>query len=237
MQTGSNNASADPMHIETRLEPLPEPRLTRKPKGIYRAILPTQAGKVEQTIEFLPNGNFHLEERYPDKKDSIVLADGLWAASNGEVLLYRNEVLRGRYAWIGDTLAYVLVGEKKKVPMMAHPDAEQSAAWQTRRSEGLKLFGIGNEPFWNVSLSSKDSLSFQLADWPKPLTLALDSSMTRDGARIYTAVRDTLQLRVQVEPYFCSDGMSDNIYRNRIRVVFNRQTYSGCAALFERGLR
>ena len=234
IQTGSNNAAADPMRIETRLEPLPEPRITRKPKGIYRALLPSKGGLVEQVIEFLPNGSFHLEERYPEKGDSLVQADGLWAVSDGEVLLYRNEVLRGRYAWVGDTLNYVLAGGKQKQPMSAHINAETTSAWQTRKAEGLKLFGIGNEPFWSVSLTGKDSLIFQLADWPKPLTLALDSATTKNGAQIYLATQDSLQLRVQVDPHFCSDGMSDYYYRRQVRVQYKGQTYSGCGTIFER---
>ena len=106
-------------------------------------------------------------------------------------------------------------------------EAGENAAWKEKKNEGVQLFGVGTEPFWNVSLQ-KDSLSFQLAEWSKPIRLKLGAVQRTTDSSSFEATADSTKLQLIVYPYFCSDGMSDLIYRNKIKVLYNGRVYTGC---------
>jgi len=222
----SNNAVVDSAD-----DPLPQPKNIRTPKGIYATILPFN-GQMEQTIEFRNNNNYRLQETYyPGKKDSIVITTGNWTASDGFIWLYKDQVVRGRYSWNGETLQYYSPVLKKSYDMRQLEDIATNAAWKNRRNQGLLLFGTGTEPFWSISIG-RDSLTFNLADWDRPVSLKLASTNRAGDSLIYAGTNDSSELRLVVLPYFCSDGMSDNIYPNRISVTYNQHRYSGCAMVY-----
>ena len=81
-------------------------------------------------------------------------------------------------------------------------------------------------------VNDKDSISFQLADWATGLKLKLLSSENNKDSAVFTAQNDSTSLRLVVFPYFCSDGMSDMIYKNRIRLQYNNKVYTGCGVNF-----
>ena len=112
-------------------------------------------------------------------------------------------------------------------------EAAQNKAWRNKGKEGIVVFGIGNEPFWNIELNNKDSISFLLSEWKHPLRMKIDSSFNDNDGIAYTAHRDSVQIRVTVFPHFCSDGMSDFIYRNKVKVQYNQQVYNGCGMVYK----
>ena len=93
--------------------------------------------------------------------------------------------------------------------------------------------GVGNEPFWNVELDKKDSISFTLAEWNHPLRLKIDSSFNNKDGFAYMGHNDSVQVVVTIFPQFCSDGMSDFIYRNKVKVQYNQQVYTGCGVVYK----
>ena len=205
--------------------PIQPPQPVKAPSGIYRGTLPVN-GKVEQTIAFYKNRTFRLQEAY-EGRDSVVITEGTWTPSDGFIWLYKDQVAYGRYRWKGDTLMYYSPFLKKNFSMAQMKEAADHPAWVEKRKEGVLLFGVGNEPFWSIELK-KDSLSFQLSDWDKPLRLKLGTIHHSGDSSSFEAASDSANIQLIVYPYFCSDGMSDFIYRNRIRVNYNGQAYRGC---------
>lgn len=214
--------------------PLPVAKKIKYPNGIYRTVLPLN-DKTEQIVAFNKDFTYQLEEKYiGDKKDSIVTIEGNWTPSDGFIWLYKDQVVRGRYKWKGDTLQYYSPLLKKNFAMKPLQDALQTTAWKSKANQGVNFFGIGNEPFWNIELNNRDSLSFLLPEWRQPLRLKIDSSFNDSDANSYIAHNDSVRLLVTIFPHFCSDGMSDFVYRNKVRVQYNQQTYTGCGIAFNK---
>lgn len=213
--------------------PLPVIQKVKLPTGIYRTVLPLN-NKIEQTIVFNSDLTYRLQEKYINgKKDSVVITEGTWTPSDGFIWLYKDQVTRGRYKWKGDTLQYYSPLFKRNFSMNRLQDAMQNTAWQNKDKEGVVVFGIGNEPFWNITIDKKDSLFFQLSDWDHPLRIKIGSSFNTTDSSGYLAKNDSAQIRVTIFPQFCSDGMSDFTYRNRLMVYYNQQVYNGCGMLYK----
>jgi uncharacterized membrane protein len=232
MITENNNAYTIAKDTSASIS-LPKVQKIKNPVGIYQALLPFD-NKMEQTILFNKDLSYRLEEKYwTGKKDSITITEGTWMPSDGFIWLYKDQLVRGRYKWKGDTLQYFSPVLKKNFSMKHLKDAIQNTAWSNKAKQGIVVFGTGNEPFWNVELNNKDSISFRLSEWEHPLQLKIDSSFKDNDGVAYTAHRDSTQLRVTIFPHFCNDGMSDFIYRNKVKVQYNEQVYTGCAIMYK----
>ena len=106
---------------DTMSPPLPAPKKIKKPSGIYQTTFPyDETSQLEQTIAFYNNYTFQLEEKFIiNKKDSIVTTQGNWSPSDGDIWIYKDQVMRGRYIWKGDTLQYLNPRFKKKYSIVA----------------------------------------------------------------------------------------------------------------------
>ena len=225
-----NNAALDTFNSIA----LPTVQKIKSPTGIYQTTLHLN-NKIEQTIAFNSDFTYRLQEKYiTAKKDSVVITEGTWTPSDGFIWLYKDQIVRGRYKWKGDTLQYYNPVMKKNFSMNHLQDAMQNVTWRNKGKEGVVVFGTGNEPFWNIELDNKDSLSFLLSEWDGPLRMKIDSSFNNHDSIGYSARNDSAQIRVTIFPHFCSDGMSDFIYRNKIKVQYNQQVYNGCGIIYSR---
>lgn len=222
--------SADENEVE-KLS-IPKPQKIKNPSGIYSVTIPS-AHERRHTIKFFANNQFQLQEKYENApEDSIVVTQGTWAPSNGFIWLYRDNVAWGRYKWQGINLAYFNAADGKTLPMQKLTDVMNTKTWQQKLAENLAVYGIGTEPFWSIEHRAGDTLSFLLADKGAPVNLKLLTRTTVNDSTIYLAGNDSMQLKMVVLPFFCSDGMSDNVYQNKILVQFNNQKYSGCGVAY-----
>lgn len=214
----------------------PKPKILKKPRGIFQTTIPYLGEqKIQQTVAFYNDLTYQLEEKYKgQKKDSIVITQGTWTPSDDYIWLYKDQIVRARYTWQGNVLQYYSPLVKKSIAMHALKDANEDTVWSHKKNQGIVLYGVGNEPFWNIEITNKDTVSFRLADWPEPLKLKVDSFATSKDSVFYTAQKDTIQLKLTVLPYFCSDGMSDFVYRNKIRVEYNNKLFNGCGMAIKR---
>lgn len=204
--------------------------VTPKPAGIYRAMLPYGEGKkILHTIAFYPT-TYRLQEEYPGKPDSVVITQGTWAPSGGYIWLYRDQVAAGRYTWKGSTLQYYNPQLKKSTSMEKLVPAATNQVWQTKKKQGIALYGVGTEPFWSVEVDDSDSLVVNMPDWTSPLRSKITAADRSQDSVTYTASGDSLQLVVY--PRFCSDGMSDFLYTQKLKLVYKGQTYKGCGEVF-----
>jgi uncharacterized membrane protein len=216
----------------TTNEVLPEKKKIKNPSGIYQAVIPFH-GKIEQTVAFYNDQTFQLQEKYMSgKKDSIVLTQGNWSPSDDYIWLYKDQVVRGRYKWSGDVLQYFNPALKKTFAMQPLKDVLENNVWRNKKNEGIAVYGIGNEPFWNIEVKKQDSISFLLSEWAEPVTMKISSSNSSPDSTSYIASNDSTQLKLTVFPYFCSDGMSDYVYRNKLRVEYKKQVFSGCGIVY-----
>lgn len=230
LSSSSDNqlAKADTPYSEA-----PSLRSMKKPSGIYRFTMPyNNKWKIQHTVQFT-GAEFQLQEKYiGDKSDSIVISRGIWAPSDGYIWTYKDQLVRGRYKWQGETLVYFSPRLKKLFPMEKLPSAMNNKPVSEKRANGSRLYGVGTEPFWNIEANATDSISFMTADWKQPLKVKITNMMISGDSTIYHAIYDSVELRILSLPYFCSDGMSDFIYPNKILVQYNGKQYSGCGVLF-----
>jgi len=202
----------------------------KRPSGIYEFLLPYQNDqKILHTIAFYP-GTYRLQEEYIGKKDSIVITEGTWSPSQGYIWLYKDQLVRGRYVWKGDTLQYFNPGSARKFSLAKLSPATANPVWRNKEKQGVILFGVGNEPFWSVEVSRHDSAVLSMPEWTSPLRVKLSSTNLTKDSTVYTADEDSL--RIVVLPYFCSDGMSDFTYSNKVSVTYKGHVYQGCGVNF-----
>lgn len=205
------------------------PPPVKRPTGIYQAVLPYGDAKILHTVAFYPN-TFRLQEEYLNKADSVVLAEGTWAPSQGYIWLYKEQLVRGRYVWQGDTLQYYSPRLNQKFSLTKLTPASANPAWQSKKQEGALFYGVGTEPFWSVEVSGADSIVLNMPDWTAPLRVKFLDAANDGRNRVYSAPADSLQ--VTVMPYFCNDGMSDFVYPNRVLISHKGKTYKGCGTVF-----
>ncbi|HYC30398.1 MAG TPA: hypothetical protein VEB42_16300, partial [Chitinophagaceae bacterium] len=168
-----------------------------------------------------------------DKKDSVSVIRGTWSPSDGYIWLYKDQVVRARYTWQGDQLHYFSPQLKKTIGMSPMVDIMSNAVWKEKPKQGITLFGIGNEPFWSVEVNNRDSLFFLLSEWSQPVKLRIEDKKATADSVAYSAKNDSVSIRLSIYPLFCSDGMSDHVYKNKIRVRYNGTIYNGCGMLYK----
>jgi uncharacterized membrane protein len=202
----------------------------KKPSGIYQFLLSNEANeKILHTIAFYP-GTYRLQEEYIGKKDSVVITEGTWAPSQGFIWLYKEQLVRGRYTWLGDTLQYFSPRLNKKFSLVKLTPASTNAVWRDKAKQGAILFGVGTEPFWSIEVNKHDSAVLSMPEWTAPLKVKLSSTSLGQDSTVYIAASDSL--RIVVSSYFCSDGMSDFTYSNKVTVYYKGKTYQGCGLSF-----
>jgi uncharacterized membrane protein len=225
ISTDSNSGFAK----KTETLKAPSVPVIKTPSGIYQFLLPYGENEILHTVAFYPE-SFRLQEEYLGKKDSIVLTEGTWTPSQGAIWLYKEQLVRGRYTWKGDTLQYLSPGTNKKFSLAKLTPASNNAVWMAKAKEGAILFGVGTEPFWSVEVKTRDSAILSMPDWPQPLRVRLSAINKTADSTVYSAANDSL--RIAIYPYFCNDGMSDFSYTNKVTVQYKGYIYKGCGVVF-----
>lgn len=203
------------------------PQRVKSPSGIYQFLLPYNDNKkLLHTVAFYPGG-FRLQEQYIGEKDSVVVTEGTWAPSQGFIWLYKEQLVRGRYAWKDDTLQYYSPRLQRRFSLTKLQPASNEN-WTAKKAQGTVLVGLGTEPFWSVEINQEDSLVFSMPEWTAPLRLKLTTKERNNTTTVYWA-EDSLQ--VTVAPSFCSDGMSDFVYPNTVRINYKGKVYKGCGKM------
>jgi uncharacterized membrane protein len=114
---------------------------------------------------------------------------------------------------------------------MLNPSVIDNKAWELKKKNGIAWLGIGTEPFWSVE-RKKDSLIFNMSEWNKPVIVKATRSINSKDSVVYVAEAPSQKLRTIIIPGQCSDGMSDRKYEYSVKVIYNGETYKGCAVIF-----
>ena len=206
---------------------------TKLPLGFYQVMLPcTDCKAIEHTIFFNDDLSYQIEEKRWDKQNAISRTTGNWRPNEGKIWAYENDKVRARYEWRGDTLVYIEPSDNTII-MQKLISVLQNEVWRNKKSEGIEFFGIGNEPFWNIEIDEEKYIRFGLADWVKPVSFKAAKPVSNTDSIIYKTGKNTAALHVTIFNQFCSDGMSDNIYNNKVRVVYKGVEYNGCGITYK----
>ena len=202
----------------------------KPPEGIYQGVLPCDGCKgLEQTVSFNPDLTYRLQEIKLGKKgEAPFTVAGTWKPSEGIIWLYKEGVVQARYTWQGDTLVYMDAKTGKRHPMRKLTSAKDNDVWHAKGAAGLEFYGVGNEPFWNVEVDEQKSIRFHLAEWAAPQQFKAVAPQVMGDSTLYVTKNDSVLLRVIIYNTFCSDGMSDFVYAQSVKVLYNGQTYRGC---------
>lgn len=207
---------------------------TTPPEGFYAVTLPcTNCKGIEHTVLFNRDLSYRLEEKVLESNNAITQTSGAWKPVKGDIWLYKDSSVVARYTWKGDTLNFIDLKSGVRIPLRPLPGAMNVEAWKNKRAEGLEFFGTGTEPFWNIAIDEQKSIVFTRANVPKPLTFKPSKPIVKGDSTVYQVRKDTAALRVAIYNTFCSDGMSDNVYANKVTVVFNGDVYEGCGIVYK----
>lgn len=200
------------------------------PGGIYS----TQINDLEYWLQLNEDKSYRLEEK--DKKGSSrSTLSGNWGMDENDILLYDNRTVIGKLSRSGDSIYVSELKNAKtagKDQLLKRYDlASSDTQWTNRKSKGVDFYGLGNEPFWNIEIDNENLTSFKMADWKQSVSLkTVKPTMTKDS--IYYNFTGANKISVTVYNQFCSDGMSDKMYSNKVKIRYKGQTYSGCGEYF-----
>lgn len=216
--------------------PPPPPYVkTPSPKGIYYALLPCEDCKgIEHIVAFYPNNTYRIEEKKLEA-DSVQFAvtTGDWKPTDGVIWLYKDQVVKARYSWKGDTLMYLMPSLKKSIALHQMTPITDNEVWQNKKKKDISFFGTGNEPFWSIEISNKNAITFYLVNSGEPVTFLPTEPVRSKDSIVYHIQNDSTTLRAVIYHQFCSDGMSDFIYNEKVSVQYNGQTFNGCGMLYK----
>lgn len=207
---------------------------TTPPEGFYSVTLPcTNCKGIEHTVLFNRDLSYRLEENVLGNETNVTATTGSWKPVNGDIWLYKDSSVVARYTWKGDTLHYVDLKSGVRIPLRSLPNAMNVAAWKDKQQAGIDVFGTGTEPFWNLTIDEQKSMVLTLADRPEPASFKPSKPIATADSMVYQSHNGLARLRVVVYQAFCTDGMSDNLYANKIKVVYNDTVYQGCGLLYK----
>lgn len=202
----------------------------RLPQGIYEGQVATPKQR-KQTIQFFTDHRFLMQEEYT--ADSIVTTTGTWAPSNGAIYVYKNNLVWGHYQWKESNLQYLDPASNKGYALTRRESILDNAVWQQKKAAQVSLFAIGNEPFWSVEQLPGDSIRLLWAGTGVPLTLVQTQTTATSDSTVLVARSDSADVRLVVLNHFCTDGMSEAIYPNKVKLHYNGQVYQGCGVKYQ----
>ncbi|MES2338613.1 MAG: META domain-containing protein [Pseudomonadota bacterium] len=100
------------------------------------------------------------------------------------------------------------------VLLLSHPAAAQP------RSDSYRA--IGTEPFWSLTIDQR-AITYRPMEG-RPTTVAKPRPIVGINGELYRA----RGLTVDITHVRCSDGMSDRVYADTVKLTIGRRTLSGC---------
>ena len=205
------------------------------PAGFYQGMLPCNGCEgIQQTILFEGDNSFKLEEVNWGTKTPPKKLEGKWEKKADTILLYVKNKLAGKFRFHLDSLV-TLFREGKMIDaddmprylLLRKTSAGANTAWRQKGEQGIDFYGVGNEPFWNIEIDNEKMILFKLADWQKPVIVPIEKPKIYKDSTVYI-IPDSTRLRITIMNEFCSDGMSDFLYEQKIQVRYKGQLYKGC---------
>ena len=198
------------------------------PNGAYQGMYPCKGCEgIQQTILFTADKKYRLEEMKWGKSAVPKKTEGIWERKSGMIWMYGPgkaplKFFLRKDSLFTDSLQYALV--KREL-------ADINPSWKEKQKAGIDFIGVGNEPFWNIEIDNDNTIAFKLADWKKPLIVAVVQPTVVKDSTIYNLVADKNPLKIIILSQFCSDGMSDMLYQYKVVVQYKGVVYKGCGVM------
>ena len=205
------------------------------PAGFFQGMLPcTGCEGIQQTIFFETDNTFKMEElnwgsKLPAKKQS-----GRWEKKGDTILLNAKNTIISKFRFKGDSL-YTVYRDGKMIDgtdmqhyvLIRKPSGTANDSWRQKGEQGIDFYAIGNEPFWSIEIDNERMILFKVADWEKPVIVPIEKPKIFRDSIVYL-IPDSNNLRITILNEFCSDGMSDFLYEQKVQVRHKGQLYKGC---------
>ena len=208
--------------------------------GIYRGTFPcNDCDGIQQTILFKKDNTYRQEQVETGKNRAPKTGNGIWRVENNNVHLTQNDDSEILFLFKNDTLFAqkinnVSIIDSSKYRLIKRLLASENKASEIKRKEGVDFMGIGNEPFWQLNITSSKTVSFKMPDWKTAVVAPLESLIENSDSLVYHLVTNKTNWSVTVLPQFCDDGMSDFLYEYRVNVVYNGVVYKGCGVMLKK---
>jgi putative lipoprotein len=102
------------------------------------------------------------------------------------------------------------------------------APWEDARRRGVAFRAVGNEPGWYLEIQRGRHLLF-VGEYGMQRVMIPDPVEERAGpTRVYHAIGDSHDLRVEVVDELCADTMKGDSFPSQVLVYLNDKTYWGC---------
>jgi uncharacterized membrane protein len=205
--------------------------------GFYQGLLPcTNCEGIRHTLLLKDSAKFILEEFTIGESTFPTRREGRWTHSGDSIQLLANQKLLATYLADKDTLRLKYLDGRPMADSAAQkhwlariPDAAKNKAWIGKKNQGVEFYGIGTEPFWSIEIDEGKNASFKTADLSKAIVLAYSSpSSNKDSTTYNLKTADNVSMQVVVYNQFCNDGMSDNLYEQRVHIRFKGTEFKGC---------
>jgi uncharacterized membrane protein len=204
--------------------------------GFYNGLLPCKDCQgIRHTLLLKNTGLFRLEEFVLGKNIFPEKRQGRWIRNGDSLRLMSNQKALATYYIKGDTLQLAHFDGRpmpdsigKNYWIARIPGAAANPAWKKKKAAGTDFYAIGTEPFWSLEIDNDRGVSFKLADLPKPVTFSISQPTTGKDSTVYSLDNAGSKLEITIYNEFCNDGMSDNLYEQRVHVRYKGETFKGC---------
>lgn len=207
--------------------------------GFYRTELPCRDCRVIQTLLLEPDGRFILEDSIKDSVPIIKEYKGNWAFANSTIILFENNAIIGKYDFVKNKIRTIerqgilLPDSVANNNMLSkQPSVLENSLWKNKKREGVSFYGIGTEPFWNISLIWDSVISYNEMD-KAPLVFSFVSPLIQSDSLIFTPDKES-NFSITLVHGICSDGMSDYFYDYKVIVKKDSIINTGCGFLLNK---
>lgn len=205
--------------------------------GFYQGLLPCKDCQgIQHTLLLKDSGLFRLEETTLGKDIFPRKYTGRWLRDGDSLRLVANNTsLITYYARNADTfrIGYregdpIVDSIRKNYWIARKSNAADNEGWKQKRASGIDFYAIGTEPFWALEIDNEKAISLRFADLPQPISIPHQQPVTNKDSTVYTLKAGDSPVQIIVYNGFCNDGMSDNLYEQRVHVIYKGETFKGC---------
>jgi membrane-bound inhibitor of C-type lysozyme/uncharacterized membrane protein len=100
--------------------------------------------------------------------------------------------------------------------------------WEDARRRGVEFRAVGNEPDWYLEIQPGRHVLFVGGNGMQRVLVPEPGEVTLGSTRIYHAITETNDLRVEIVDELCSDTMKGNTFPSQVTVDLNGTTLWGC---------
>lgn len=206
--------------------------------GFYQGQMPCDTcDGSQQTLLLKEDGTFMLHDLPRHGNAQPLTQQGVWSLTEGNIILFVDNAVAGKFNVRADTLfttqrqgVVLSDSASRHLALFRKHYANQHPPYKKRMSEqALKLYAIGTEPFWNLSIDSAQA-RFKILDWKEEKSFLYQNNSSEAGTvRLVARNKNASDsLTVLLTRQFCSDGMSDILFEYRVEVMYKSATYNGC---------